>query len=60
MSSDVLEFRVARSPTTREAAVELADEQYSYCPDIVTQGCETISNLAASLVNARVWFFWWD
>ncbi|MBL8817724.1 MAG: DUF4253 domain-containing protein [Planctomyces sp.] len=28
--------------------------------DIVEQGCESISNLAATLVNSGYWYFWWD
>lgn len=60
MTRDILEFTVARPPQTREQALTLAWEQYGYCADIVDQGTETISNLAASLLNSTVWFFWWD
>jgi hypothetical protein len=28
--------------------------------DIVDQGCESISNLAATLLNSPYWYFWWD
>gem|GEM_PF-3604067 len=28
--------------------------------DAVEQGAETIGNLAGSLLNSIVWFFWWD
>ncbi|WP_414650247.1 DUF4253 domain-containing protein, partial [Duganella sp.] len=34
--------------------------QYLYCADIVDQGTESIEALAATLLNARVWYFWWD
>ncbi|MBC3807896.1 DUF4253 domain-containing protein [Undibacterium seohonense] len=27
---------------------------------MVEQGCETIADLAATLLNAEVWVFWWD
>jgi hypothetical protein len=57
---DVLELQVQHPPATRAAAFELAWEQYLYCPDIVIQGTQTLSNLAASLLNASIWFFWWD
>jgi hypothetical protein len=60
ITSDVIEFQVARPPATREEALLLAREQYVYCADIVQQGTETIEALAATLLNARVWFFWWD
>jgi hypothetical protein len=60
MRFDVLEFQVARPPATREAAYDLAELQYEYCDDIVSQGCETVRSLANSLLNGRIWYFWWD
>ncbi len=60
ISSDVVECVVARPPTTRDAAVKLAWQQYWYCADIVEQGCESVANLAATLLNSPYWFFWWD
>lgn len=60
MSADVLECVVANPPSNREAAIKLAWEQYWYCSDIVEQGCGTVSNLAATLVNSPYWYFWWD
>jgi hypothetical protein len=60
MSNDVIECKVADPPRDREAAVELAWEQFWYCEDIVYQGCETIHNLAATLLNSPYWYFWWD
>jgi hypothetical protein len=53
-------LRVARRPATREAALELAREQYLYCNDIVDQGTGSLSGLAASLTTDDWWFFWWD
>jgi hypothetical protein len=60
VSGDVIEMTVARPPMTKEAAMELAKEQFLYCPDIVYQGTESVEALAAGLLDARVWFFWWD
>lgn len=57
---DVVEMQVARPPTTREAALALATEQFFYCEDIVTQGMETLERLAAILLNGTAWYFWWD
>ncbi len=57
---DVIEMRVGSPPTTRDAALALAREQYAYCSDIVDQGCETLSNLAAALLKGKTWYFWWD
>lgn len=59
-SSDILEFVVGEPPQTQEAAMALAKEQYAYCPDIVDQGVGTIAALAATLLDAPVWYFWWD
>ncbi|HEY0062830.1 MAG TPA: DUF4253 domain-containing protein [Telluria sp.] len=60
ITGDVIEMQVARPPGSREAALELAKEQYLYCPDIVDQGTESIEALAAGLIDSKVWFFWWD
>jgi hypothetical protein len=59
-SGDVIECLVARPPKKQQAALELAWQQYWYCTDIVEQGCETLSNLAATLLNSPYWYFWWD
>jgi hypothetical protein len=60
MSGDVVQCLVRNPPRTREAAMALAWEQYWYCSDIVEQGCESVSNLAATLISSDYWFFWWD
>ncbi|WP_417393427.1 DUF4253 domain-containing protein [Gimesia sp.] len=60
VAGDVIECTVNRPPQDQETALRLAWEQYWYCADIVDQGCETISNLAATLLKSPYWFFWWD
>ena len=60
MSASVMECTVADPPTNRADAVRLAREQYWYCRGIVEQGCESVSNLAATLLNSPYWYFWWD
>jgi hypothetical protein len=60
MSHDTFELQVARPPENRESALELAEEQYGYCPDIVDQGVTTIEALAATLLRGHIWQFWWD
>jgi hypothetical protein len=60
ITHDVVECAVSRPPQTREDALRLAREQYIYCRDIVEQGTETVPALAASLLGAPFWFFWWD
>ncbi len=60
MSGDVVECTVNNPPLDQATAIELAWQQYWYCADIVEQGCESVSNLAATLINAPYWYFWWD
>jgi hypothetical protein len=59
-SGDVIECLVKSPPTDRKTATALAWEQYWYCTDIVYQGCESVANLAATLLDSRYWYFWWD
>ena len=61
MSHDELEFELP-SPVSRESAMEVATEQYGFCPDIVEQEPEdaTVGALADVLRQSTVWYFWWD
>lgn len=60
ISGDTIECIVKKPPADREDATILAWEQYWYCADIVEQGCGSVLNLAATILNSRYWFFWWD
>lgn len=62
MSGATYELMVSRPPTTKEDATKLAVEHYLYCQDCVTQTGlpATIKHRAASILNARCWYFWWD
>jgi Domain of unknown function (DUF4253) len=60
IAADVIEVEVKNPPRTKEEALKLAEEQFIYCPDVVYQGTETIAALAATLLNGKIWFFWWD
>ncbi len=60
ITSGVIECIVKNPPSTKEEALELAKEQYCYCPDIVEQGTQTIAALVATLLNNKYWYFWWD
>ena len=61
MTHDELEFLVA-DPVDEERAMELALEQYGFCPDIIYQAEEDVSvgTLADHLHSCNVWYFWWD
>lgn len=60
ITQDTVEMRVEHPPMSRDEALALAREQFVYCADIVSQGTQTIDALAASLLDAPTWFFWWD
>ena len=61
MSHDELEFLLP-APVSQEKAMEVAAEQYGFCPDIVDQEQDnpTVGNLADVLWQSTVWYFWWD
>lgn len=61
ITHDELEF-VVPTPVPKENAMELATEQYSFCPDIIDQGPEsaTVGLLADTLQKSSKWYFWWD
>lgn len=60
LGRDVVNIQVERRPTTRDEALQLAREQYTYCADIVEQGVGSLSALAAALMGSDWWYFWWD
>lgn len=60
MSGDILQFYVKQPVKEDEEAKALALQQFGFCSDIVTQGCETVQNLATALKSSRFWYFWWD
>jgi hypothetical protein len=60
ISSDVLQLYVPVPVTLRTEAMQLAEEHYAFCNDIVEQGTGTIGNLAGLLTDSNIWYFWWD
>ncbi|GCE31258.1 hypothetical protein KDA_67420 [Dictyobacter alpinus] len=60
MVSGAMELRVLRPPTRWEEALDLAKEQYVFCPDLIDQRMRSIQALAKVLLNGQVWWFWWD
>ena len=59
MTHDVLEYSLP-APVSRERAMEVAWEQFTYCSDIVEQGVGTVGRLADGLAKSSYWYFWWD
>ena len=47
-------------PRTLEAATRIAAEHYVLCDECAGEGLTDIRRIAASLVNAPIWAFWWD
>ena len=54
-----LRLLVERPPRTLQAAQRIAAEQVVLADDCLG-GCRDIPNLAACLVRAPIWDFWWD
>lgn len=57
---DVIEYEVDRPILDRDEALQMALLHGAYCEDIITQGAGTVEALAATLLGARFWYFWWD
>lgn len=60
MAMDTVEFEVLKPIASRDDALRVALEMYLACPDAVEQGMGSLDALAASLMDARNWFMWWD
>jgi len=58
MTHDELEFLVP-DPVSKEKAMEVAVEQYGFCPDM-DQNFDELGALADTLRQSTVWYFWWD
>ena len=59
MSHDKLEFELP-TPISKERAMEVAVEQYGFCPDLDQNEDGSIGSLADVLWQSTVWYFWWD
>jgi hypothetical protein len=54
-----LRLLVQRPPRSLQAAERIAAEHFALA-DECTEGNRTVSSIAASLVDAPIWTFWWD
>ena len=61
LTYETLEYSVP-APVPQESALQLAQEQYAFCADIVEQGAPgmTVTRLAHDLKQSNIWYFWWD
>jgi hypothetical protein len=57
-----MNFSVEKPVKQKKQALQLAQQQYAFCPDKVLQGFGdgTISGLAIDLLESSDWTFWWD
>ena len=60
ITGDIIECFVARPPQTEAQAWKLAVEQWLTCEDVVSQGTQSVRNLAKGLRLSPTWYFWWD
>ena len=61
MARDGIELALTRPPRTRETALELAWEYPVYCLDGMSlYYADSVSDLAACLIDANLVRFWWD
>jgi hypothetical protein len=55
-----LRLLVDRLPRTLEHATRLAAEHRVFCDECAGQGLREVPDIAAALVGAPIWTFWWD
>ncbi len=60
ITSTAIECFVARPPQTEAQAWKLAVEHWLTCEDVVSQGTQSVRNLAKGLRRSPTWYFWWD
>jgi hypothetical protein len=64
MKFDTVELLVRRPPATRDEAMAMASEYFGYSPDCLPgehdSPVHSIEGLAAFLLFAKIWGFWWD
>jgi hypothetical protein len=60
VTNDVLECVVSRPPQSEAEAMAIAQEHFAFCDDIVSQGTQSIRQLAIQLWRSPQWYFWWD
>ena len=60
ISGNEIQMYIPSPPTNADLALEIAEEQFAFCNDIVYQGVGSIKALASTILNSNVWYFWWD
>jgi len=60
VSFDQWELTVEKPVTDQGEAMALAMEHFGFCSDSVWQGVGTVGALAGTLLDSKLWQFWWD
>jgi hypothetical protein len=58
-TSNIVEMSVNNPPKTKDESLKVAREQFLYCSDLIHRKHKTLSALAATLIDAHTWSFWW-
>jgi hypothetical protein len=56
----ILQVLVECPPRTTEAAIALAAEHYAFADEAGGIPAESVEAIAARLIDAVIWTFWWD
>ena len=56
----VMQLLVERPPHHLAAAQPVAAEHHVFCDECGGAGLREVSKIAAALINAPIWTFWWD
>lgn len=56
----ILQVLAERPPRTPELATQLAAEFYAFADEVDHSAASTVASIAARLVGASIWTFWWD
>lgn len=59
LTSGGIDLLVDRPPVDSDAAYELAERLYAYCPDLVTRGTRTLWRTATTIAPSPAWAFRW-
>jgi Domain of unknown function (DUF4253) len=51
---------VDRPPRTAEAATQIAAEHCAFCDENAGLGLRSVPEIAAAILDAPIWTFWWD
>jgi hypothetical protein len=60
LTGDRIELHVPRPPTEPKEVMAVTLEQAGYCPDILFQCWDNVTDMAEWQVNGTLWCFWWD